>query len=306
MSNFKFEIDADGIALITWDMPGKSMNVIDVSVMEELEGIVEKVASDAAIKGAVVTSGKDTFGGGADLTMLEKQRNDYTTILKSKGEEAANKMVFDFSRRLSLTYRKLETSGKPWVAALNGTALGGCFELALACHHRIASDNPKTRLGLPEIKVGLFPGAGGTTRVMRMVAPADGLQMLLKGDQLKTDRAKAMKLIDAVVPAADLIAKAKEWIKAGAKNPNLAKAPWDVDGFRLPGGPVYSKAGMMTFPAANAIYRRETYDNYPAARALLQVVYEGLLLPFDRALTVESRYFPKVMRSPEAGNMIRS
>ena len=135
-----------------------------------------------------------------------------------------------------------------------------------------------------------------------MMAPADALQFLLKGDQLRLNRAKAMKLVDAVVPAADLIKAAKDWIKASGK----AKAPWDVDGFRLPGGPVYSKAGMMTFPAANAIYRRETYDNYPAARAILQVVYEGLLLPIDRALTVESRYFTKILRSPEAAAMIRS
>src|SRR3954449_12164449 len=285
MSNFKFEVDADGIALITWDMPGKTMNVIDVSVMEELEGIVEKVSADAAIKGAVITSGKDTFGGGADLTMLEKQRDDYETTFKQKGEGAAIAMVFERSRRLSLIYRKLETSGKPWVAALNGTAMGGCFELALACHHRIAADNPKTRLGLPEIKVGLFPGAGGTTRVMRMVAPADGLQMLLKGDQLKTDRAKAMKLIDAVVPADQLISAAKDWIKSGGK----AVKPWDEKGFKLPGGPVFSKAGMMMFPAGNAIYRRETYDNYPAARAIMSCVYEGLQLPIDAALRVESR-----------------
>ena len=116
------------------------------------------------------------------------------------------------------------------------------------------------------------------------------------------DRAKAMKLIDDVVPPADLIKTAKDWIKASGK----AKAPWDVDGFRLPGGPVYSKAGMMTFPAANAIYRRETYDNYPAARAILQVVYEGLQLPMDTALRVESRWFAKILRSPEAAAMIRT
>src|ERR1044071_8908115 len=173
MSNFKFEVDADGIALITWDMPGKSMNVIDMSVVDEIEVLVEKVASDAAIKGAVVTSGKDTFGGGADLTMLEKQRSDYEATFKSKGEEAAIAMVFERSRRLSQVYRKLETSGKPWVAALNGTAMGGCFELALACHYRVASDNPKTRLGLPEIKAGLFPGAGGSTRVGGLLPTAD-------------------------------------------------------------------------------------------------------------------------------------
>jgi 3-hydroxyacyl-CoA dehydrogenase / enoyl-CoA hydratase / 3-hydroxybutyryl-CoA epimerase len=210
--------------------------------------------------------------------------------------------VLDESRKASLLFRRLETSGKPWVAALNGTAMGGAFELALACHYRVASDNPKTRLGLPEVKVGLFPGAGGTQRVARMVQPADALQFLLKGDALKVDRAKAMKLVDAVVPAADMIKTAKDWIKAGGK----AVKPWDEKGFRLPGGAVYSKAGMMTFPAANAIYRRETYDNYPAARAILQVVYEGLLVPFDVGLRIESRWFAKILRSPQAAAMIRS
>ena len=135
-----------------------------------------------------------------------------------------------------------------------------------------------------------------------MLPPADALQFLLKGDQVRVAQANKMKLVDAVVPAADLVTRAKDWIKAGGK----AKAPWDEDGFRLPGGPVYSKAGMMTFPAANAIYRRETYDNYPAARAIMQVVYEGLQLPFDLALRVESRWFAKILRSPEAAAMMRS
>ena len=302
MANFKLDIDADGIAQVTWDMAGRSMNVITMEVIDELSGIVEKVASDAAIKGAVVTSGKDTFCGGADLTMLERMGDIYANMVRSDGAEAAAGFVFEESRKLSLLYRRLETCGKPWVCAINGTAMGGGFELALACHYRIVADNPKTRLGLPEIKIGLFPGAGGTTRVARMLQPPDALQFLLKGDQLKIDRARVMKLIDAVVPPADLIKAAKDWIKAGGK----PVAPWDVQGFRLPGGPVYSKAGMMTFPAANAIYRRETYDNYPAARAILQVVYEGLLVPFDTALRIESRYFAKILRSREAAAMIRS
>jgi 3-hydroxyacyl-CoA dehydrogenase/enoyl-CoA hydratase/3-hydroxybutyryl-CoA epimerase len=302
MANFKLDVDADGIALITWDMAERSMNVINTGVIEELGTLVDKVAADAAIKGAIVTSGKDAFCGGADLTMLEGMGAVFANLVRTKGEEAAAAFVFEESRKLSQLYRRLETSGKPWVCALNGTAMGGGFELALACHYRVATDNPKTRLGLPEIKIGLFPGAGGTQRVARMLAPADALQFLLKGDQLKVDRAKAMKLIDAVVPQADLIKAAKDWIKAGGK----AKAPWDTEGFRLPGGPVYSKAGMMTFPAANAIYRRETYDNYPAARAILQVVYEGLQLPMDTALRVESRWFAKILRSPEAAAMIRS
>jgi 3-hydroxyacyl-CoA dehydrogenase / enoyl-CoA hydratase / 3-hydroxybutyryl-CoA epimerase len=302
MANFKLDVDGDGIALVTWDMPGRSMNVIDQSTIEEFGGIVEKVAGDAAIKGAVITSGKDAFCGGADLTMLERMGATYADLVKNKGGEAAALYVFEESRKLSLLYRRLETGGKPWVCALNGTAMGGGFELALACHQRIAADNPKTRLGLPEIKVGLFPGAGGTQRIARMLAPADALQYLLKGDQLKLDRAKAMKLIDAVVPPADLVKAAKDWIKAGGK----AVKPWDEKGFKLPGGPVYSKAGMMVFPPANAIYRRETYDNYPAARAILQTVYEGLQVDMDTALRVESRWFAKVLRSPEAAAMIRT
>ena len=302
MTDFSLDIDADGIALVTWDMPGRSMNVITMGVIEELAGIVEQVANDAAIEGAVIASGKEAFCGGADLTMLERMGAIYADMARRQGEQAAAAFVFEESRKLSLLYRRLETSGKPWVCALNGTAMGGGFELALACHHRIAADNPKTRLGLPEIKIGLFPGAGGTQRVARMLPPADALQFLLKGDQLKTDRAKAMKLIDAVVPAADLITAAKDWIKSGGK----AVAPWDEKGFKLPGGLVYSKAGMMTFPAANAIYRRETYDNYPAARAIMQVVYEGLQLPMDTALRVESRWFAHVLRSPQAAAMIRT
>jgi len=302
MASFKLDVDSDGIALVTWDMGDRSMNVITMDVIAELSTMVDKVTNDAAIKGVVITSGKPAFCGGADLTMLENMRGLYTSMVSKHGEEAAAKMVFDESRKLSQIYRRVETCGKPWVCALNGTAMGGGFELALACHYRVAADDAKTRLGLPEIKIGLFPGAGGTQRVARMLQPADALQFLLKGDQLKVDRAKAMKLIDAVVPGADLIKAAKDWIKAGGK----AKAPWDTEGFRLPGGPVYSKAGMMTFPAANAIYRRETYDNYPAARAILQVVYEGLQLPIDTALRVESRWFAKILRSPEAAAMIRS
>ena len=301
-TNFTFDIDADGIALVTWNMPGRSMNVIDAKVTEELGAIVEKVASDAAIKGAVLTSGKDAFCAGADLAILETSRQNFTALAKSQGEEAANKNLFEESRKFSLLARRMETCGKPWVAALNGTAMGGGFELALACHHRVASENDKTRLGLPEIKVGLFPGGGGTQRIARMMPPADALQFLLKGDQLRLNRAKSMKLIDEVVPPAELVQKAKDWIKAGGKG----TAPWDVDGFKLPGGAVYSKAGMMVFPPANALYRRETYDNYPAARAIMQVVYEGLQLPMDQALRVESRYFAKILRSPEAAAMIRS
>jgi 3-hydroxyacyl-CoA dehydrogenase / enoyl-CoA hydratase / 3-hydroxybutyryl-CoA epimerase len=301
-NNFKLAIDADGIALLSWDVPDRSMNVITLQGIGELSAIVEQLAADAAVKGVVITSAKETFCAGADITLLESLGRTFATLAKEQGEEEAALRLFEESRKLSLLYRRIETCGKPWVAALNGTAVGGGFELALACHYRVAAQNPKTRVGLPEVKVGLFPGAGGTIRISRMLAPVDALQFLLKGDQIRVERAKAMKLIDAVVVPDELIKAAKDWIKAGGK----AKNPWDVDGFRLPGGPVYSKAGMTTFPAANAIYRRETYDNYPAARAILQVVYEGLQLPIDLALRVESRWFAKILRTPEAGAMMRS
>jgi 3-hydroxyacyl-CoA dehydrogenase/enoyl-CoA hydratase/3-hydroxybutyryl-CoA epimerase len=301
-TNFKIENDGDGIALATWDSPGRSMNVIDATVMDELSAIIDQITADTAVKGVVITSGKDAFCAGADLTMLEGLSRAFAELAASQSEEAAMMRFFEESRRWSVLCRRIETCGKPWVAAINGTALGGGFELALACHRRIAADNPRTRLGQPEVKVGLIPGAGGTQRIARMMPPSDALQFLLKGDQVQLPRAKAMKLIDTVVPKADLIRVAKEWIKAGGS----AKAPWDVDGFKLPGGPVYSKAGIMVFTPANAIYRRETYDNYPAARAILQVVYEGLQLPMDQALRVESRWFAKILRSPEAAAMIRT
>ena len=300
--NFKVELDADGIALVTWDSPGRSMNVLDESTIAELEAIVKQTSADPAVKGVVITSGKQTLSAGADLSMLEGMSRAYADAIAERGEVAANQLLFEQSRRFSQVFRAIETSGKPWVAAINGLALGGGFELTLSCHYRVAAENPKTRLGLPEIKVGLFPGAGGTQRVPRIVAPQDAMQILLKGDAMDLAKAKALKLIDAIVPAGELIKAAKDWIKGGGK----AVAPWDEKGFRLPGGPVYSKAGMMMFPAGNAIYRRETFDNYPAARAVMSCVYEGLQLPMDAALRVESRYFTQVLRSKEAAAMIRS
>ncbi len=300
--NFKVETDADGIVLVTWDTPGRSMNVLDETSVTELEEIVKQTSADSAVKGVVITSGKEALCAGADLSMLEGMSRQYADMLKAKGEVAANQMLFDQSRRFSQVFRNIETSGKPWVAAINGLALGGGFELTLSCHYRVAAENPKTRLGLPEIKVGLFPGAGGTQRVPRIVAPQDAMQLLLKGEAINLAKAKALNLIHAIVPAADLIKTAKDWIKGGGK----AVAPWDEKGFKLPGGLVYSKNGMMMFPAGNAIYRRETYDNYPAARAIMSCVYEGLQLPIDAALRVESRYFTQILRSKEAAAMIRS
>ena len=302
LANFRFEADEAGIVLLTWDMPGRSMNVITEQVMDEIDAVIDHVVGDAAIKGCVVTSGKEAFSGGADLTMLQALGAAYDSAAREGDAEAAMQAFFDGSRRLSVLFRKLETCGKPWVAAINGLCLGGAFELALSCHHRVMADTEKARVGLPEIKVGLFPGAGGTQRVPRLMPTADALQMLLRGEQIKPAAAKAMGLVHALAPLPDLVATAKAWIAGGGKG----VAPWDEKTFKPLSGKVFSPAGMMVWPAANAICRKETQDNYPGAKAILQSVYEGLQLPIDLGLRVESRQFAKVLRSREAGVMIRS
>ena len=156
LTNFRFETDADGIALITWDMPGRSMNVINTEIIGELGQIVDEIASDAAIKGAVFTSGKEGFAAGADLTMLETAGKEYARSAKAEGKEPAMRAFVDGTKQLALVYRRLETCGKPVAAAISGVCMGGGFELALACHYRIVADTDKARVGLPEIKVGRF------------------------------------------------------------------------------------------------------------------------------------------------------
>ena len=174
------------------------------------------------------------------------------------------------------------------------------MKICLACHARVIADNAK--VGLPEVKVGLFPGGGGTQRVPRLIHSQEALQFLLKGGNMHASKTKAQGLCTEVVREAELVSKAKELINDGLK----AVQPWDVKGFKPPAGPVYSPAGFQLYPPANAIYRRETQDNYPGARAIMKCVYEGLLLPMDTALKVESRYFAEVLRSDEAANMVRT
>jgi 3-hydroxyacyl-CoA dehydrogenase / enoyl-CoA hydratase / 3-hydroxybutyryl-CoA epimerase len=240
LTNFRFEIDADGIATATWDSPGRSMNVINLEVIDELSQIVETVASDEAIKGCVISSGKEAFSGGADLTMLQGLGAEYERLARERGDEEAMRFFFEESRRLSLLYRRLETCGKPFAAAVHGVCLGGAFELALACHHRVLSDADATRVGLPEIKVGLFPGAGGTQRVARLMPTGDALQMLFKGDQIRPLMARNMGLVHQVVPRDGIVQAAKDWIRDGGQ----AAAPWDQQGYRLPSNKVYSAQGM--------------------------------------------------------------
>ena len=299
--NFTVEIDADGIALVTWDMKDKSMNVFTVEVMDEIEQILEATTSDEAVKGVVFTSGKSSFSGGADLTMI-KGMFSMLTEEKAKDPQAAVRKLFDAAGRMSQLFRRIETCGKPWVSAINGVCMGGAFELSLACHGRVAANSKAVKIALPEVKVGIFPGAGGTQRVPRLANAQDALQMMTTGQNLTASRAKAMNLVHQVVEPDQLIPAAKQMIKDGLK----PVAPWDEKGFKVPGGGVWTPAAAQLFPAAPAILRRETAGNYPGALAILKCVYEGLQLPFDTALKVEQRYFTQILQTTEAFSMIRS
>ncbi|MCM2472728.1 FAD-dependent oxidoreductase [Rhizobium sp. CG5] len=299
--NFNVDTDADGIALVTWDMPEKSMNVFTVEVMDEIEAIVDATVADSAVKGVVFTSGKSSFSGGADLTMIKGM---FSMLEAEKVKDPANAVqkLFDAAGRMTWLWRKIETNGKPWVSAINGTCMGGAFELSLACHGRVASNAKSVKIALPEVKVGIFPGAGGTQRVPRLANAQDALQMMTTGSSLTASRAKAMNLVHQVVEPDQLIPAAKQMIKDGLK----PVAPWDEKGFKVPGGGIWTPAAAQLWPAASAILRRETSGNYPAALAILKCVYEGLQVPFDTGLRIEQRYFTQVVQTTEAFSMIRS
>ncbi len=300
-SNFTTKTGKDGICVITWTMPDKSMNLITFGVMDELEAIIDHVSGSADVTGAVIVSGKKDFTGGADITILAGIR-DVLEKSKRSDPETAQKKLLDASSRLSRIYRKLETCGKPFVAAVNGTCMGGGTELALACHGRIAAEDAK--IGLPEVKIGIFPGAGGTQRVIRTARdPQAAMRFLLQGRTLNAKQAVGDGLFDEVAPPRKLISAAKAMLKAGLD----PEKPWDKKDYKLQGAlKIMSPAGFQFWPAANAIYRNETFDNYPGARGIMHAVVEGLQLPMDLALRVESRYFAHVLQTPEASAMIRS
>ncbi|MGE3303817.1 MAG: 3-hydroxyacyl-CoA dehydrogenase NAD-binding domain-containing protein [Hyphomonadaceae bacterium] len=296
MENFKIDVDGDGIALITFDVPGRSMNTITAGVIREVAEIAERVKTDAAIKGVVLASGKASgFCAGADLGELE------SGALAGAGA-AGLQGAFDAAFALSKSLRALETCGKPVACALEGLALGGGLEIALACHYRVVADDPKIQLGLPEAKVGLMPGGGGTQRLPRLVGAQAALLMMSQGDSKKPQEAKAMGFVQEVVAPGQTVAAARAWAKA---NPG-AKAAWDDKGYRLPGGGPYTPGGFMTFIGANALLSKQTYGNYPQQTNLLKAVYEGIQVPIDAGLRIEARYFVRTLQSPTAKGMMRT
>ncbi|KPF82974.1 3-hydroxyacyl-CoA dehydrogenase [Brevundimonas sp. AAP58] len=293
MENFKIDVDADGIALVTFDVPGRSMNTLTSGVMAEIPQVVERIKTDDAIKGAVLTSGKTSgFCAGADL-------GDMAAGMLTGG---SLQDAYDAGWKLNGALRALETCGKPVAAAINGLALGGGLELTLACHYRVVGDSPKIQLGLPEIKVGLFPGGGGTQRLTRLVGVQAAMMAMSEGKSFRPNDAKGAGIVHEVVPAGTEVEAAKAWIKGGGK----AQQPWDDKSFKLPGGGPYHPAGIQNFLVGNAMLRKQSYGNYPAVVNLMKAVYEGVQVPMDAALRIETRYFIKTLMTPQAQGMIRS
>ncbi|WP_313001516.1 3-hydroxyacyl-CoA dehydrogenase NAD-binding domain-containing protein [Brevundimonas sp.] len=293
MENFKIDVDADGIALITFDVPGRSMNTLTSSVMAEIPQLVDRIKTDDAIKGAVITSGKTSgFCAGADLG----------DIAGGMIGGASLQDAYDAGWKMNGALRALETCGKPVAAAINGLALGGGLELTLACHYRVVENDNKIQLGLPEIKVGLFPGGGGTQRLTRLIGVQPAMMAMTEGKSFRPNDAKGAGIVHEIAEKGQSVEAAKTWIKNGGK----AVQPWDDKSFKLPGGGPYHPAGIQNFLVGNAMIRKQTYGNYPAATNLMKAVYEGVQVPMDAALRIETRYFIKTLMTPQAQAMIRS
>ncbi|WP_024279637.1 enoyl-CoA hydratase-related protein [Xanthobacter sp. 126] len=285
------EIDGDSIATLTLDQPGRPVNTLGWALVDALEAEVERLAGDAAVSGIIVTSGKSSFLAGADLSIMN-------------GLAAPELALAETARRIGrmgALFRRLETCGKPVIAAAPGTALGAGLELMLASHYRLAADNPKGLFGLPEVTLGILPGAGGTQRVLRRLGIAAALPMLLEGRAMTAAEALEAGLIDALVPADGLIGAAKAALREGRVNP---VAPWDAKGFRLPGLAPTSTAAGDLFALWNARVLARTRGEDPAPRAILSCLFEGARLPMDKALKVERDYCAGLIRSAQAQQKI--
>ncbi len=303
LETFGWDVDADGIAVATYDVPGRSMNTLTGKAVADIVAIANEVASNDAIKGLVITSGKPTgFCAGADLGEMGDSAGSGAKA--DMDEQAMLKAKFDAGFTLNKTLRQLETCGKPVACALNGLALGGGLEVALACHYRVASnDNPRIQFGLPEAKIGLLPGAGGTQRLPRLIGIMEASQYILEGKPMNAEKAAKLGVVNELAPTAELVDRAKAWIKA---NPD-AKAPWDTKGFKVPGGkPNQHPMATQVATMGNAMISSKTYGNYPAQVNILKCIYEGIQVPIDAGLRIETRYFVDTQQRPEAKGMIRS
>lgn len=292
----KWEIDADGIVLLTMDAPDAGTNTITDAFQRSLNETLDRIAAEADdISGVVLTSAKETFFAGMDLDVLVDE-----VVAREPAE------ILELTTGLKAQLRRLETIGKPVVAAINGTALGGGLELALATHHRIAADVPGTQIGLPEVLLGVLPGAGGVARTVRLIGIQQALMgVLLTGARMKPTKAKQVGVIDEIVSSVDeLVPTAKAWIVA---NPDAATQPWDRKGFTIPGGSPSSPAIAQNLPAFPAnLHKQVKTTHMPAPRAIMAAAIEGAQVDFDTAQLIESRYFVSLIKSQVATNMIQA
>jgi len=289
LANFAAQRDEDGIVTVTIDQSDRRMNVIGDGFTEAFAILTNSFMADESAKGLILTSGKETFIVGADIDSL--------------GNIKTAEQAFELVEDLKSSLRKLEKSGKPVVAAMTGTALGGGLEIALACHYRIAIDSPKTKLGLPEVKLGLLPGGGGTQRLPRLVGIQKALELMTQGTALRPEAARDIGLIDATASDhASMLKKAKKWIKMNPK----AQQPWDVKGFKIPGGDSKHPKVVQVFSIAPAMANQKSHGNYPAITHIMSCVFEGCLVNIDTGLEIESRYFVACVLSVESNNMINT
>ncbi len=283
-----YSVDAQGIATLEWNLTGRPQNLLNEASMACFAALMRQALDATAVRAVLIASAKADFIAGGDLEQL-------------LGETSAQR-VFDGIRAWHRLQREMETRGKPVAAALAGRALGGGFELALACHHRVAEAG--ARFGFPEVTLGLLPGAGGTQRAPRLAGIQAALPLLAEGRQIDADEALKLGLIHAVAAPGEARERARAWLLGeGLANP---RQPWDTKGYRVPRGGPETPAGMQTFMAANALLREKSYGNYPAPRHILSCVYEGLATDIDTGLAIEARYFANLVVSPVAKNMIRT
>ena len=291
---FKWDKDSDGIVTLTMDAPGQSANTMNQEFTSAVTEVVDRLRRERDdITGVVVASAKKTFFAGGDL-------NDLRQVTPADGERFMATLT---STKAAL--RGLETLGRPVVAALNGSALGGGLEIALSCHHRVALDNPKSRFGFPEVTLGLLPGAGGVVRTVRMLGIADALlKLLLQGQQLAPAAAKETGIVDEVVATPEeLVSRAKQWIK---DNPEAVQ-PWDVKGYKIPGGTPSVPKFAANLPAFPANLRKQLKGApMPAPKAILSAAVEGSQVDFENALRIESRYMLQLSAGQVSKNMIKA
>ena len=295
VNTIRWDRGEDGIVVLTIDDPNQGANTMNAAYMASMSWAVDRLEAEKdEIAGVIIASGKKTFFAGGDL-------NDLRAARRENLPELTQFLAVNHSN-----LRRLESLGKPVVAAINGAALGGGLEICLACHHRVLVDDPKAVVGFPEVTLGLLPGAGGVVRSVRLLGIVQALMgCLLQGQRLRPEAAKELGLVDEVVATReDLIPAARAWIAA---NPE-AQQPWDADKkYRIPGGTPSTPSFAANLPAFPANLRKQLKGaNYPAPHHILAAAVEGAQVDFDNALAIETRYFLDLVTGQVAKNMIQA